>query len=375
MRPAGSGIAYTTVAPRQKITSSPYAIESINTTYLGGVHASRFVQQDVNGNVGIGANPTGSSRLEVLSFGGNATYSECVGCTGVYAKSTNATAVYGTSGSGGGVYGKSTSFEGVRGETSGAGIGGVVGYNLAGSGFGVYGSSTGGDGVGGTSTTSSGVHGVSSSGSGVFGDSTSGFGVFGKSSSGSGVYGESSVAQSLVHGGVYGVGKVSGSIGVHGAADVGNAVGVFGTSTSASGYGVYARNFANHGLYVDGNAGQNLAYGGLVKAMVYVLANSTIPRCYNAALSGAAATAPPCGFTATRICNDPYCKTVLDFGFSVAGRFWSTSIEGTQGATGRNRGINISFNSMFPNYLDATMFLTSEPDTSNYATPFMLLVY
>src|SRR5215471_1655595 len=36
VRPAGSSSAYTILAPRQPITSSPYAIQTINTQQLGG---------------------------------------------------------------------------------------------------------------------------------------------------------------------------------------------------------------------------------------------------------------------------------------------------------------------------------------------------
>jgi hypothetical protein len=55
VRPAGGG-AFTTLAPRQPILSTPYSIKSLsaatadNSAQLGGVDSSRFVQQDAGGN-------------------------------------------------------------------------------------------------------------------------------------------------------------------------------------------------------------------------------------------------------------------------------------------------------------------------------------
>lgn len=91
---------YTTLAPRQKLTAAPYAVRSAaaassesvdcalcitdahiismdggkvsgqvasaaNSASLGGLPASRFVQSDTNGNVGIGAVPGTGSKLTV----------------------------------------------------------------------------------------------------------------------------------------------------------------------------------------------------------------------------------------------------------------------------------------------------------------------
>lgn len=63
VRPTGSG-AFTTLSPRQPILSAPYAIKSLNaanadnSVSLGGLAASRFVQQDAGGNVSVGGNLT-----------------------------------------------------------------------------------------------------------------------------------------------------------------------------------------------------------------------------------------------------------------------------------------------------------------------------
>lgn len=90
VRPAGSPNPYTVLAPRQPITSSPYAIQTINAAQLGGLPASRYVATDVNGNVGIGT-PTPQTKLAVqtgdFSFGfshtnGTVTLSSFVDPTG-----------------------------------------------------------------------------------------------------------------------------------------------------------------------------------------------------------------------------------------------------------------------------------------------------
>lgn len=71
VRPAGGG-SFTTLSPRQPVSSSPYAIRSreagtadtaTNATQLGGVDAARFVQSDINGNVSIGGNLTVGGTL------------------------------------------------------------------------------------------------------------------------------------------------------------------------------------------------------------------------------------------------------------------------------------------------------------------------
>jgi len=64
VRPAGSANPYTLLSPRQLLTSSPYAIQTLNATQLGGVDASNFIHANANGDVGINA-PVPTAKLDV----------------------------------------------------------------------------------------------------------------------------------------------------------------------------------------------------------------------------------------------------------------------------------------------------------------------
>ena len=89
-----------------------------------------------------------------------------------------------------------------------------------------------------------------------------------------------------------------GSDGVHGVAH-GTGSGVTGLSDNANGVGVWAQG-PGYALYANGNTGQARNAGGLAKAMVLVEGENqpyNIERCFNSALSGAAASTPPCGFS------------------------------------------------------------------------------
>jgi len=105
--------------------------------------------------------------------------------------------------------------------------------------------------------------------------------------------------------------------------------GVFGESTSSTGWGVYGRNNAGgYAVYADGNAAQPPNTNGFAKAMLLVNADGSINICYNSQLTGAAATAVPCGFTVNRTANGTYNIT---FPFQVSNRFLSATVASTDG--------------------------------------------
>lgn len=73
----------------------------------------------------------------------------------------------------------------------------------------------------------------------------------------------------------------------------------------------------------SGNADQVRTGGGMVKAMIsYFGGSSSIDKCFNSALFGAAATKPPCGFGTDKTGAGDY---IFDFGFEVDDRIFSIS--------------------------------------------------
>jgi hypothetical protein len=70
VRPAGSGNAYTVLSPRQPITSSPYAIQTLNATQLGGVDASQYVTT-TNGGTSFIRNATTQQADANFNISGN----------------------------------------------------------------------------------------------------------------------------------------------------------------------------------------------------------------------------------------------------------------------------------------------------------------
>lgn len=72
VRPAGSGSAYTVLAPRQPITSSPYAIQTLNAQQLGGLPASGFVQNTTTAQAGANFNVGGAGTVGSLNINNTA---------------------------------------------------------------------------------------------------------------------------------------------------------------------------------------------------------------------------------------------------------------------------------------------------------------
>lgn len=70
VRPAGSGGAYTVLAPRQPITSTPYAIQTLNAQQLGGLPASSFVQNTTTAQAGANFNVGGTGTVGNLNVNG-----------------------------------------------------------------------------------------------------------------------------------------------------------------------------------------------------------------------------------------------------------------------------------------------------------------
>ena len=194
---------------------------------------------------------------------------------------------------------------------------GVEGVTSASTGAGVAGiHNGGGNAVSGVSLQAGGV--------GLYGDGTSygvesvsgGYGVYGRGGY-IGVWGESTSTTSANGDGVHGVAASGLASGVAGVNNAGG-VGVYGTG----GTGVFGTG-SNYGFVTDSNVQQARTAGGWIKAMVEVDENSSINRCFNSTLTGAAATTPPCGIDLEHPESGTY---NFNFNFEVDDRFYTTQI-------------------------------------------------
>jgi hypothetical protein len=170
VKPSGSGAAYSFISPRQPITSSPYAIQTLNAQQLGGLPASQYVAKDGQGHVGLGTASLPNVQLNVDGTSGFGVNASCAnGCTGVR----------GASGTGSGVYGETSAVSTIAAAgVYGKGLGSISPIGVAGEA-----NSTFGVGVFGTSTSSS------------------GYGMYARNTNGWAVYSEGHARQSRTHGG------------------------------------------------------------------------------------------------------------------------------------------------------------------------------
>ena len=387
VRPTGSADPYAVLSPRQPITSTPYAIQTLNAQQLGGVPASSYTKLDSNGNLGIGTE-TPSHRL-TISGGPGWTFDNWGGAQAL----DNAAAIGWKANASGYRFGlgrtnagltmfRTTSELGtatspptydLRIDNAGnVGVGNVnlntnltfAKLNVLGGGSdGLYSESGSGKGVVGSSDSNYGVYGTSNNSDGVRGLSLNATGVYGQSSTHSGLFGFSSASQTLNYAGVYGLSDGDGGIGVIGQANTNNAVGVFGVTTSPAGVGVFGRNLSGRAMVAEGNVGQSRDKGGWVKAMAFVNGDGTILRCFNSFFNGAAASTPPCGFVLTYIGEGTY---DINFGFQISDRFFS--ITPTAGGEYNAAGFDVLPNGQ----LRVTTFGIT---VGIRDTPFMVIVY
>ena len=117
-----------------------------------------------------------------------------------------------------------------------------------------------------------------------------------------------------------------------------------------------------------GNMGQNVESFGLPKGMIFVLANGTISRCYNAVTG---ATSGGCGYTVTMPFSNSY---VVNFGFNLSSRFYSL----TSSSTALPGGIaalagRLGYDPANPNAIAASFWRTN--DVAGIPSDFTLIVY
>jgi hypothetical protein len=126
--------------------------------------------------------------------------------------------------------------------------------------------------------------------------------------------------------GVFGTASGTNSTGVVGK---GKATGGYFEATSAGGTALVAQapggGGSGYAIKAAGNVTQSLFTHGFMKAAAYVADFNGTPqivRCFNSQATGAAVTAPPCGFTVTRSgsLGEEY---AINFGFNVGADFFS----------------------------------------------------
>ena len=272
---------YTTLLPRQPITTVPYALGLRPGVVMQSAEPGDafYVEKTATNSNAIHGKSTATGSIGVWGEGVDNTgvYGLSQGGKGVWGSSTSESGVFGISDSWAGVWGESTGASGVVGMSAAQYSAGVWGENT-GQGYGVYGKSPDNVGVRGESTTWAGVWGSSTGASGVvgvsagqynggvYGENTGlGYGVYGKSPDGLGVYG-----QSTSDIGVYGkstsqtgvVGESSGHDGVRGTTTGANRIGVKGVADATGAVGVWGESVANTGVYGQSGSASGVAIWG-----------------------------------------------------------------------------------------------------------------
>jgi hypothetical protein len=303
VRPAGSGSAYTILSPRQPITSSPYAIQTLNAQQLGGLPASGFVQNTTTPQAGANFNIGGSGLI-----GGNLGIGTATPAGRLHVHSSgNVAPIFLSTGSG-------TEGPGSFRLQADSGLGGqgksFVIYDDIAAQYRMVINGAGNMGIG--TPTPFGRFNVHHPGNvSAFvlstGSGTEGAGRF-RIQADSGLVGQ---GRSLV---IYDDIAAQYRMVINGSGNVG-----IGTTAPNAKLFVQGEAANGVGIAATGNASQSLNKGGWVKAMVYVNELGSIIRCYNG-LTGS--SSGNCGFSVTvNSPNTTFTSYTVNFGFQVNDRF------------------------------------------------------
>lgn len=418
VRPAGcvppNCAAYTILSPRQPITSSPYAIQTLNAQQLGGVDASQYLKPNANGYVGIGiSNPF--SRLHILSNDPDSP--PRLESPGINSFASGWDFYHGATAKGYvGVPGSSASL--APGEMMLFGGAGVKTSLWAGGNRAVTLATNGNVGIGVEIPTSK-LEIAAQDGLAITGfqpfltlrDTNAGFntrsilaganGDFGfhpnsfiggspaviiKDGSGNVGIGVSNPAARLqvatgntpgLHvtsqrNAILGYSTSAGYAAIYGENNTSGSFGLYGKAAT-NGTAVYGDNTNGYAMYANGHAAQTMTSGGWVKAMVYVdpglPTGQQIVKCFNSQLSGAASTTPPCGITAFGALLGLW---YVDFGFNVDNRFALATLSWDGVLAGHPHTVEVGY---VGTQIHVSIYESDNSITIGTNAPFTLIVF